>query len=85
MYARCAFALKADPNVAGAESLFDAALSNGLAVVVGSSWRGEEFYPQKPNRPSKPRVRSAGDMLTLLATKATDKETTSAEPKLASP
>ncbi|MGW5722996.1 hypothetical protein ACWEVP_42970 [Amycolatopsis sp. NPDC003865] len=85
VYARCAFALRSDPNAVGAESLFDAALSNGLAVVVGSGWRGEEFVAQKPNKPGKSRVKFARVMLELLATKARRQETTPVGAELVPP
>ncbi|MEU0532315.1 hypothetical protein [Amycolatopsis tolypomycina] len=85
VYARCAFALRSDPNAVGAESLFDAALSNGLAIVVGSGWRGEEFVAQKPNKPGKPKVKFARSMLELLGAKARSQETTPADVELVPP
>lgn len=80
MYARCAFALKDDPNVVGAEALFDVALSNGLAVVVGSGWPGEEY---KPN--GSTQVKSAGVMLQDLKKKAQQQVVTPDGAELASP
>ncbi|QUQ68296.1 hypothetical protein [Kutzneria sp. CA-103260] len=84
VYARCAFALQRDPNVAGAESLFDAALSNSLAVIVGSSWSGEEFRP-KPGKDGKLKVLFSRELLDILASKARAQAVTPAGTALTAP
>ncbi|REH55230.1 hypothetical protein BCF44_101247 [Kutzneria buriramensis] len=84
VYARCAFALQRDPDMAGAESLFDAALSNGLAVIVGSSWRGEEFG-SKTGKDGKLKVKFSRQLLDTLASKARSHAVTPAETELTVP
>jgi hypothetical protein len=58
-YARCAVVLDEDPEVPGAEALFDQALSNGLAAIVSTEWPGEELEKNG-------QVKSAARLLTVV-------------------
>jgi hypothetical protein len=58
-YGECTAALIANPEAAGAEALFNQALSNGLAAIVSHHWPGED-------RRGNGRVKSAADLLSLI-------------------
>ena len=58
-YALCTIALRYDRLGAGAEGVFDQALTNGLAAIVAHSWPGRESNQRR-------RVLSASDLLKVI-------------------
>lgn len=59
-YALCTVALKYDRISAGAEGVFDQALTNGLAAIVAHMWPGKEIG-------RRGRVKSAAELLKVIA------------------
>lgn len=62
-YAICTIALRYDRISAGAEGVFDQALTNGLAAIVGHMWPGREMKGSQ--------VRSATGLLGVIVEKGT--------------
>jgi len=77
-YARCAFALRQDLKSSGAEALYDHALNNGLAVLVGTAWHDAEVeQPRRSSaKPGPARVKPASELLNTLIEKAKDQAVT---------
>jgi hypothetical protein len=61
-YARCTVQLQDDLEAAGAEALFDHALSNGLAAIVSAEWPGDELRKDG-------KIKSAVDLLAVVEEK----------------
>ncbi|GAA0335725.1 hypothetical protein NE235_14910 [Actinoallomurus spadix] len=59
-YALCTVALRYDRISAGAEGVFDQALTNGLAAIVAHMWPGKEIG-------RRGRVKSAAELLEVIA------------------
>jgi hypothetical protein len=61
-YARCTVQLQDDLEAAGAEALFDHALSNGLTAIVSAEWPGDELRKDG-------KIKSAVDLLAVVEAK----------------
>jgi hypothetical protein len=64
-YALCTVALQHDAINAGAEGMFDQALTNGLAGIVAHMWPGWDVD-------RRGRVKSAADLLKVIVEKGTE-------------